>query len=178
MSEAAQLYVGEAEVLESVPSSCSQRWSSPLVTQALPALCYQPWLTNGWQMRLAGWREEHLAILCLFSHRLNADVVQLGERRSYGCDFLSSSFFFLLFFSSSCFYSGKEGLVLHLIIPPLQHVCPSLLLSEVEGVVLSFWSERAASMWICHAQELVPQLWPRLWCAPSAEPTPVFKMPL
>lgn len=65
VNEAAQLWIGEAEVPESLPSSCSQRWSCPLVPRAVPALCalcYQPWLTNGWQMRLAGWREEHSAI--------------------------------------------------------------------------------------------------------------------
>lgn len=60
-----QLQIGEAEVPESLPSSCSQRWSCPPVPRAAPALCalcYQPWLTNGWQMRLAGWREEHVAM--------------------------------------------------------------------------------------------------------------------
>lgn len=57
--------------------------------------------------------------------------------------FLSPLSFFFLFFSS-CFYSSKEGLALIRLITPLRHVCLSLLLSEVEGVLLSFLSECAS----------------------------------
>ena len=153
LSEAAQLWLGEAEVPESLPSSCSLRWSCPLVPRAVPALRalrYQPWLTNGWQMRLA-WVEGGAPLhIASFSPTVeNADTVQPGERSPYGCDFLSSSLFFslFLFFFPSCFYSSKGGASPpphpHPLHPHLQHVCLSLLSSEVEGVLLSFLSECA-----------------------------------
>ena len=58
-------------------------------------------------------------------------------------------FFFLSFsfFSPPAFTAVKEGLALRLILTPstptYQHVCLSLLSSEVEGVLLSFLSECA-----------------------------------
>lgn len=122
-----------------------------------------------------------------FSHRWNADTVQLGERSPYGCDFLSSSLFFLFLFSffSSCFYSSKEGLPP----PPSSSSSPPLTLppqtclpvsalvwGRGSSVIIFFWSKRACGRYVdLPCSGLVTQLRPQLWCSLSAEPALCLK---
>lgn len=142
----------------SAPSPCSQRWSRPLpeLRVTIP--------DNGWRIRLAGRRVACLAMLRLFSHRWSADAVQSGSvARMAAISFLSlppPHFFFLLLLQQK----GGASPPPHHHPPPLQHVC----LGVLWGGGSSY--RCGVSVWMRCVQGPVIQLWPLLWCSPSAEP--------
>lgn len=118
-------------------------WGSPAVElcNPLPAFrgeavfCQSSWFpcaTTADKMRLAGRRVERLATLRLFSHRWSTDAVQSGSvARMAVISFLSPPLFF-----SSCFYSRREGPVLHFTITPLHSSTFAWVCCEVEGALI------------------------------------------